>query len=156
MTDNQGLLDHKFIWLQSRENMNSLDDGRTWCQDSIYEDDTKYIRYDLFDEQTRQHIATQQKLDLMEKERLYFENRLKNEGEHLIELVLKAKKAQQKLDVAVEALKNAFDGLIYATHLVNGYKHFDEQGNEVLSSSIFGVIKDRYKEAEAALASIKE
>jgi len=63
---------------------------------------------------------------------------------------------QQALDSAVEALKGAFDGLIYAVHLVNGYKHFDEQGNEVLSSSTFGIIKDRCRATEAALASIKE
>ena len=33
------------IYLQSKENSEA--EGRLWCQDKIYDDDTKYIRADL-------------------------------------------------------------------------------------------------------------
>ena len=42
--------DYERIWLQSEEN--SITDpayeGRTWCRDSVNEDDTEYVRADLF------------------------------------------------------------------------------------------------------------
>ena len=46
MVDTQEL-DHEIIYLQSHES--SEHDGRLWCEDSIFDDDTKYIRHDLYE-----------------------------------------------------------------------------------------------------------
>ena len=53
---------HDRIFLQDGDGTEWLEEGTTWCQDRINDDDTEYVRADL-------HAALEARLSKMERER---------------------------------------------------------------------------------------